>query len=71
MFFGAIIIIAALIGLALSAGIVYAGNVFLDSIDQQAQEVVALVSENLDTTADTLVAVKGTVEEVNDSVSTL
>lgn len=71
MFFGAIIIIAALIGLALSAGIVYAGNVFLDSIDEQAANVVELVSENLDTTAETLTAVKGTVEEVNDSVSTL
>lgn len=71
MFFGAVIIIAALIGLALSVGIVYAGNVFLDSIDTQAQAVVEIVSENLDTTADTLVAAKGTVAEINDSVSTL
>ena len=71
MFFGAIIIITALIGIALSAGIVYAGEVLLDSIDEQAKEVVSLVSENLDTTADALVSVKGTVEEVNDSVSTL
>lgn len=71
MFFGAIIIIAACIGIALSAGIVYAGNVFLDGVDEQAQGIVSLVSENLDTTADALVSVKGTVEEVNDSVSTL
>ncbi|MFK7804927.1 MAG: hypothetical protein AB8G95_25065 [Anaerolineae bacterium] len=71
MFFGAIIIIAALVGLALSAGIVYAGGVLLDSIDEQAKGVVSLVSENLDTTAEALVSVKGTVEEVNDSVSTL
>jgi len=71
MFFGAVIIIAALIGIALSAGIVYVGNVLLDGIDAQAQEVVGLVSTNLDTTADALISIKGTIIEVNDSVSTL
>jgi ABC-type transporter Mla subunit MlaD len=71
MFFGAIIIIAALIGLALSVGIVYAGNVYLDSISERAQAAVSLISENLDTTADALVSIRVTIEVVNDSVHTL
>ncbi len=68
---GAIIIIAALIGIAASAGLVYASNIVIESINEQANGIVGLVSDNLNTTAEALESVKGTVIEVNDSVSTL
>lgn len=68
---GAIIIIAALIGMAASAGLVYVSNIVVESINEQANGIAGLVSDNLNTTAEALESVKGTVIEVNDSVSTL
>lgn len=68
---GAIIVIAALIGIAMSAGLVYVSDIVIASVNGQASNIVSLVSGNLDTTAVALQSVKGTVEEVNDSVATL
>ncbi len=68
---GAIIIIAAIIGIAASAGLVYVSNIAIESINQQASGIAGLVSTNLNTTAEALESVKGTVIEVNESVATL
>ncbi len=68
---GFLIFIASLIGLAISAGLIYFSNIALDSIEGQVGGLVGIVTTNLDTTTEALISVKGTVEEVNDSVATL
>ncbi|MEM8862793.1 MAG: hypothetical protein AAGD96_31160 [Chloroflexota bacterium] len=71
MIFGSIIIIAALLGVGLAVGLYYYGGIGVDIVEAQVGTVLDGVSDNLDTTADALTSIKGTVEEVNDSVSTL
>lgn len=71
MVFGSIIVISALVGLGLAYGLYYYGNIALEQTETQVGAVIDGVSENLDTTAEAITSIKGTVVEVNDSVSTL